>query len=53
MHHATDRITLTMAFGTPVVEQWLEREIALWIHHPTTHRTMTERSYNGAKKNYS
>ena len=25
MHHLTDR----MAFGTPVVEHWLEREIAL------------------------
>ena len=28
MHHPTDRITHTMAFGTPFVEHWLEQEIA-------------------------
>ena len=28
-----DRITHTMTFVTPVVEQWLEREIAQWVHH--------------------
>ena len=28
MHHPTDRKTHTMAFVTPVVEHWLEREIA-------------------------
>ena len=22
-----------MAFVTPVMEQWLEREIAQWVHH--------------------
>ena len=27
MHHPTDRITHTTAFVTPVVENWLEREI--------------------------
>ena len=32
MHHPTDRITHTTAFVTPVVEQWLEREIAQWVH---------------------
>ena len=26
-------ITHTTAFGTPVVEHWLEREIAQWVHH--------------------
>ena len=31
MHHTTDRITHTTAFVTPVVEHWLEREIALII----------------------
>ena len=40
------------AFVTPVVEHWLEREIAQWVHHEgsirTTHRTMSERSYHGA-----
>ena len=32
MHHTTDRITHTTAFVTPVVEHWLEREIAQWVH---------------------
>ena len=27
MHHPTDRIINTMAFVTPVVEHWLERDI--------------------------
>ena len=40
MHHPTDRIIHTTACVTPVVEHWLEREIA--------HRTMSERSYDGA-----
>ena len=33
MHHPTDRIIHTTAFGTPVVEHWLGREIAQWVHH--------------------
>ena len=33
MHHPTYRMTHTTAFGTPVVEHWLEREIAEWVHH--------------------
>ena len=32
MHHPTDRIAHTMAFVTPVVKHWLEREIAQWVH---------------------
>ena len=32
MRHPTDRIIHTMAFVTPVVENWLEREIAQWVH---------------------
>ena len=32
MHHPTDRITHTTAFVTKVVEHWLEREIAQWVH---------------------
>ena len=32
MHHPTDRIVHTTAFVTPVVEHWLEREIAQWVH---------------------
>ena len=36
-----------MAFVAPVVEHWLEQEIAQWID-PTIHHTMSERSYRGA-----
>ena len=28
-----DRIAHTSAFVTPVVEQWVEREIVQWVHH--------------------
>ena len=31
MHHPTDRMTHTTVFVTPVVEHWLEREIAQWV----------------------
>ena len=31
MHHPTDMIAHTTAFVTPVVEHWLEREIAQWV----------------------
>ena len=31
MHHPTDRLTHTTPFVTPVVEHWLEREIAQWV----------------------
>ena len=31
MHLPTDRITHTTAFDTPVVEHWLEQEIAQWV----------------------
>ena len=30
MHHPTDRIAQT-GFVTPVVENWVEREIAQWV----------------------
>ena len=33
MHHPTDMIAHTTAFVTPVVEHWLEQEIAQWVHH--------------------
>ena len=33
MHHPTDRITDTTAFVAPVVEHWLEREVAQWVHY--------------------
>ena len=32
MHNPVDRIAHTTAFVTPVVEHWLEREIAQWVH---------------------
>ena len=51
IHHPTGRITHTTAFVTPVVEHWLEREIAQWVHQridPMTHHTMSEQSYHGA-----
>ena len=62
MHHPTDRITHTTAFVTPVVEHWLEREIAQWVHpmkdrsdDPSHHeRTLylwvTSRSYSGRRR---
>ena len=48
-----DRIVHTTAFVTPVVEHWLEREIAQWVHpmkdrsnDPSQHkRTLLPRSY--------
>ena len=40
MHHPTDRIAHTTAFVKPVVEHWLEREIAQWVH-PTKDRSGT------------
>ena len=46
-----DRIAHTTAFVTPVVEHWLEREIAQWVHpmkdrynDPSHHVTMSKRS---------
>ena len=53
MHHPTDRIAHTTAFVTPVVEHWLEREIAQLVHpmkdrsdDPSHHeRTLLPRSY--------
>ena len=53
MHHPTGRITHITAFVTPVVEHWLEREIAQWVHpmkdrsdDPSHHeRTLLTRSY--------
>ena len=53
MHHSTYRIAHTTDFVTPVVEHWLEREIAQWVHHmkdrsddPSHHeRTPLPRSY--------
>ena len=53
MHHPTDRIIHTTAFVIPVVELWLERKIAQWVHpmkdrsdDPSYHkRTRLPRSY--------
>ena len=40
MHHPIDKIVHTMAFVTPVVEHWMEQEIAQWVH------PMKDRSWN-------
>ena len=40
MHHPTDRIAHTMAIVTPVMEHWLDREIAQWV------QTIKDRSDN-------
>ena len=53
MYHPTDRIAHTTTFVTPVVEHWLEREIAQWVHsmndrsdNPSHHeQTLLPRSY--------
>ena len=52
MHHPTDRIAHTTTFVTPVVEHWLEREIAQWVH-PMKDRSddlsrKSERFFHGA-----
>ena len=52
-HHPTDTIPHTTAFATPVVEHWLEWEIAQWVHRegiwsdsPSHHeQTLLPRSY--------
>ena len=44
MHHPRDVITHTTAFVTPVVEQWLEREIAQLVHHEGSIRQPTVRA---------
>ena len=46
MHHPTDRITHTMAFVTPVVEHWLEREIAQWVPRVSVLNTQGYNGYN-------
>ena len=53
INHPTYRITHTTAFVTPVVEHWLEREIAQWVYpmndqsdDPSHHeRTLLPRSW--------
>ena len=58
MYHPTDRMAHTTAFVTPVVEHWLEREIAQWVHSmkdrsddPLHHeRTLLPRSYMEGRK---
>ena len=50
MHHPTDRISHITAFVAPVVEHWLELEIAQRIHHEGSIRRpiAPSRSYHGA-----
>ena len=33
LYASSHRIVYTMAFVTPVMEHWLEQEIAQWVHH--------------------
>ena len=33
MHSPTEKITHANVFVIPVVEDWLKREIAHWVHH--------------------
>ena len=53
VHHPTDKIAHTTTFVIPVMEHWLEREIAQWVHpmkdrsDDSSHheRTLLPRSY--------
>ena len=53
MHHPTDRLAHSTDFVTPVVEHWLQQEIAQWVHpmkdqsdDPSHHeQTLLPRSY--------
>ena len=44
--HPTDRMAQTSAFVAPVVEHWLEREIAQWVHHEGSIRDVLSASLN-------
>ena len=46
MHHPTDRIAHTTAFVAPVVEYWLELEIAQCVHHGSARRQINESTRN-------
>ena len=48
MHHATDRIIHATAFLTPVMEHWLEREIAQWVHHEGSIQRTIAHAFHGA-----
>ena len=50
MHHPTERIAHTTAFVTPVVEHWLEREIAQWVH-PMKDRSDDPSHHDGNESN--
>ena len=45
MHHLTYRLAHTKAFVTPVMEHWLEREIAEWVHHERMLLPLSEKRY--------
>ena len=57
----TERIAHISAFVTPVVEQWLEWEIAQWVHHegsiqrpitPWANHRSTSRSYRTTESGF-
>ena len=46
MNHLTNRTAHTTANVTPLVDHWLERDIAQWVHHEgSISRPITPRSY--------
>ena len=51
MHHPIDRIAHTTAFVTPLVEHWLEREIAQWVHPMKDNNKNNNNNNNNNKKN--
>ena len=48
-----DRIIHTTAFVTPVVEPWLERDIAQWVHHEGSIRRNIKSQRSLTTKNLS
>ena len=51
MHHPIDRIAHTTAFVTPVVDHWLEREIAQWVHPMKDNNNNNNTNNNNKNKN--
>ena len=47
---STDRMVHITAFVTPVVEHWLEQEIAQWVHHEAM-RDCTINRHSTTKQN--
>ena len=52
MHHPADRLTHTTAFVTPMVDHWLEREIALNNKRQTAENSEQEYSFMRLRSRY-